>query len=435
MPRSPLKVIKADPIFRPRKPRLLWANVYCLLDTSSGASMAVREMLLQLAHQGYEVAILGATVFDTPKGIRRLQDVWPEVERARGQRKPVRVQDGPLAHDLVPTGSTQRDQMTNGECSLWLGHYLSKLKQFRPDVVFYYGGQPLDLLIAREARVRGIPSVFYLANGNYSATAWCRDVDLILTDSQATADFYRDKFGYPVTPVGAFIDPPQVVAEQHSRQRVLMVNPSLEKGVGLFIQIAMLMAELRPDIVFEVVESRGNWPEILKIVGNAMGRPVDQLPNVVVTPNTADMRPVYGRARLLLAPSLWWESSGRVLAEAMLNGIPAIITDRGGMPEMVGEAAVRMTLPAACHEPPFDKLPKPALLEPLIARIERFYDDEAHYQTFVDRACEVGRTRHGLQANTARLVRALAPLVSQRAGDLDTAPLQRQAHKLGLGPD
>jgi glycosyltransferase involved in cell wall biosynthesis len=156
---------------------------------------------------------------------------------------------------------------------------------------------------------------------------------------------------------------------------------------------------------------------------------------VVVTPNTADMRPVYGRARLLLAPSLWWESSGRVLAEAMLNGIPAIITDRGGMPEMVGEAAVRMTLPAACHEPPFDKLPKPALLEPLIARIERFYDDEAHYQTFVDRACEVGRTRHGLQANTARLVRALAPLVSQRAGDLDTAPLQRQAHKLGLGPD
>lgn len=59
---------------KPRKPRLLWANVYCLLDTSSGASMAVREMLLQLARRGYEIAVLGATVFDNPRGITRLQD-------------------------------------------------------------------------------------------------------------------------------------------------------------------------------------------------------------------------------------------------------------------------------------------------------------------------------------------------------------------------
>jgi len=214
-----------------------------------------------------------------------------------------------------------------------------------------------------------------------------------------------------------------------------MVNPSVEKGVGLFIQLAMLMAERRPDIIFEVVESRGNWPEILKVVGNAMGRTIDHLPNVVVTPNTSDMRPVYGRARLLMAPSLWWESSGRVLAEAMLNGIPAIITDRGGMPEMIGEAGVRMTLPPACHEPPYDKLPKPALLEPLIARIERFYDDEAHYQMFVARAFDVGRTRHGMDHSTERLMNALAPLFAQRAGDADSATLQRQAHKLGLGPD
>lgn len=424
------------PLPAPRKPRLLWANPYCLLDTSSGASMAVREQLLQLAHQGYELAILGATAFDTPKGISRLGAQWALVAQARGEYKLVHVQDGPLAHNLVPTASTHRDLMTSAECSLWLFHYLRLLNSFRPDCVYYYGGhQPLDLLIAREARVRGIPVAFYLANGNYSATAWCRDVDLILTDSQATADFYRDTFGYPVTPIGAFIDPAQVVAATHSRERVLMINPSLEKGVGLFIQIAMLMAERRPDIVFEVVESRGNWPEILKSVGQAMGRPVEELPNVVVTPNTPDMRPIYGRARLLLAPSLWWESSGRVLAEALLNGIPAIVTDRGGMPEMVGEAAVRLTLPPSYHEPPYNQLPKPALLEPLLARIERFYDDEAHYQTFVARAFEVGRSRHGLQANTARLIQALEPLVRQRAGDRDTAPLQRAAHKLGLGPD
>jgi hypothetical protein len=36
-----------------RKPRLLWANLYCLLDTSSGASMSVRQMLMQLVQAGY----------------------------------------------------------------------------------------------------------------------------------------------------------------------------------------------------------------------------------------------------------------------------------------------------------------------------------------------------------------------------------------------
>ena len=36
------------PDFKDRKPRLLWANAFCLLDTSSGASMSVRQMLLQL---------------------------------------------------------------------------------------------------------------------------------------------------------------------------------------------------------------------------------------------------------------------------------------------------------------------------------------------------------------------------------------------------
>ncbi len=431
---SPGAVVRGAQAAAQRGPRLLWANAYCLLDTSSGASMAVREMLLQLAQQGYEVAILGATVFDAPKGIRRLEEAWSAVERARGKSELLRVQDGVLLHHLLATHSTQRDLMTSLECSIWLAHYIAMLDRLRPDVVFYYGGQPLDLLIAREARVRGIPVVFYLANASYHSTLWCRDVDLILTDSQTTAHFYRQTHGYPVTPVGAFIDPSQVVAEHHRRERVLMVNPSLEKGVGILVQLAVLMAERRPDIVFEVVESRGDWPRILSAVSRSLGQPVGELPNVVVTSNTADMRPVYGRARLLLAPSLCRESAGRVAAEAMLNGIPAMVSKHGGLPEMVGDAAVLLELPPECHEPPYLHLPMPELLAPLIARIERFYDDQAHYQTYVARAREVGRTRHGLQASTARLMQALAPLVAQRAGDVDTAPLQRAAHKLGLGP-
>ena len=48
------------------------------------------------------------------------------------------------------------------------------------------------------------------------------------------------------------------------------------------------------------------------------------------------MRAVYRRARLLLAPSPWEEAWCRVVTEAQFSGIPALASDRGGLPESVG---------------------------------------------------------------------------------------------------
>lgn len=400
-----------------RKPRLLWANMYCLLDTSSGASMAVRQMLLQLVQHGYEVSILGATVFDHPSGTAGLQSQWAAVQAQMGA--PVSLTEGALAHLLYVTASTERGQITTQEEGVWYALYLQRLSSFKPDVVFYYGGQAFDLLISGEARAQRIPSVFYLANGNYMHTRWCRDVDLILTDSQATADLYQHRLGVAATPVGAFIDPARVVAPSHARERVLFINPILAKGVALVISLALLLETRRPDIVFEVVESRGKWLDMLRGVSAAMGQPRESLSNVVVTPNTSDMRPVYARARVLLAPSLWWESSGRVLAEAMLNGIPAICTDQGGMPEMVQDGGIILRLGACYYEKPYDRVPPDDALEGLLQLLVALFDDDARYAELSARAYRVGQTRHGINVSTQRLLHALEPLISRRAGNLE----------------
>ena len=419
-------IARPDPIPR----RLLWANVYCLLDTSSGASMAVRQMLLQLVAQGYEVWILGATVFDHERGTTGLLDQWPAVQARQGGL--VTLTDGPLEHKLYVTASTQRSQMTSLEEGGWFNLYQQALELYQPDVVFYYGGQTLDFLIPVEARARGIPSAFFLVNGNYTQTRWCRDVDLILTDSQATADMYDHKLGIRPVAVGAFIDPARVVAQQHTRERILFINPTLEKGVAVVIRLALLLEQRRPDIVFEVVESRGNWADMLRQISAAMGQPREVLSNVVVTPNTSDMRPVYGRARLLLAPSLWWESSGRVLVEAMLNGIPAIITDNGGMAEMVQGGGITLKLAPIYHKKPFTRGPVAEALEPLVQRLLQLYDDPAQYADLVARAHQVGQTQHHLNTSTQRLMQALEPLLAQRAGDRDFGVTVRQLHKQGL---
>jgi glycosyltransferase involved in cell wall biosynthesis len=388
-----------------RKPRLLWANAFCLLDTASGASMAVRQMLIQLVKNGWEVQILGATVFDHPRGTAGLQGQWPAVKKQTGRF--VKVADGLLEHLLLVTENTSRNRMMAAEEGAWFGVFSRVLAGFRPDVVFYYGGRVLDFLVSSEARYLGIPVVFYLANGNYTRTRWCRDVDLVLTDSLATADLYVKRLGIHPVPVGAFIDPEQVTALHHRRERILFVNPTYEKGAALVARLAMLLERRRPDMVFEVVEARGRWADVLKEVTTAFGEPRQTLANVVVTPNTPDMRPVYGRARVVLAPSMWWESAGRVTAEAMLNGIPAVVTGHGGMPEMVGDGGLVLRLDPVYHEKPFTRIPPDAVLMPLIHQLEALFDDPDRYAALCERARLVGRSLHGLEASTRRLLNAL----------------------------
>ncbi|MFM7000441.1 MAG: glycosyltransferase [Limnohabitans sp.] len=393
--------------------RIFWANVYCLLDTSSGASMSARQMLTQLCKLGHEVHVLGATVLDSERGTTLLQAHWADMQTKQGQF--IEIKDGVLAHQVLVTASIHRAAMTNHEEGLWMAAYHKVLHRLKPDIVFYYGGQSFDWLIASEAKFIGAKVVAYLVNGNYGGERWCRDVDLIITDSQATADFYNSTHNYDVRAVGTFIDPAKVVAAEHTRQRILFVNPAREKGAGIVAQLALLFEKVRPDIVFEVVESRGRWSEMVRIVTAVMdGKSRDHLSNVVVTPNTTDMRPLYGRARLLLAPSLWWESGARVLAEAMLNGIPAIVTRRGGSPEMIGDGGLKVELPAECYERPYSKLPKFELLRPLVEKILRLYDHPQEYEHYARRAYNVGQQKHNIAANTRLLAQLFEKLCDRQ---------------------
>ena len=402
----------------PRRPRILWASVYCLLDTTSGAAMAIREMLRQLVLRDIEVEVLAATVFDDERGQRRIAAHTDFFKANLGSV--VKVEDELLTHQLLITASTQRDAVTSGELGLLFQHYHKLLNTFRPDLVFFYGGQTQEYLIADEAKQRGIPVVAYLAIGGFQGKWWCRNVDLILCDSMATARFYAETQSYGVTPIGAFIDSAQVIPAEHSRQRILFVNPTLEKGVAVLIQLALMFEQRRPDIVFEVVESRGGFADVLRRVTSALGNPRETLTNVIVTPNTDDMRPVYSRARLIIVPSLCWDSGARVLAEAMLNGIPALVTDHGGSPEMIRDGGLKFELPPEFHAPPYDRIPLPAMLEPLVAAITRFFDDPGYYLETAQRALAVGQTLHKLDTSTQRLLQAIEPWLAKRVGDAVT---------------
>src|SRR5262249_7022856 len=80
------------------------------------------------------------------------------------------------------------------------------------------------------------------------------------------------------------------------------------------------------------------------------GLPVDLsgLSNLHRMANTPDPRDFYRVSRVVLMPSLWRESLGRVPIEAMANGIPVLASDRGALPETLGDAGFVFTIPARC---------------------------------------------------------------------------------------
>ncbi|GGV97992.1 glycosyl transferase [Streptomyces narbonensis] len=105
----------------------------------------------------------------------------------------------------------------------------------------------------------------------------------------------------------------------------LMINPIPAKGSGLLHQLVRLM----PEQHFTLVE--GWWDTAADFAA---------YPNVTYVPRVYDMAPLYRSHRLLLVPSTVEDAFPRVIIEAALHGVPSIGTDRGGIPEAIGDAGI-----------------------------------------------------------------------------------------------
>lgn len=390
--------------------KILWINRFCLADTSSGAAMAARDMLTQLSLRGANMAVLGMTCFDKPVGRDSIQDQLDAQDGA----SLFTVEQGRLTHNLIPTRDWRANEVRLSELDALYKLYHQVLGDFEPDLVWFFGGHSFDMLIPAEAKRRGVKTVAYVPNGSYMSNEWCRDVDLIVTETNATAQMYKDRVGFDAQTVGVFIEPEAYVAKTHSRTAVTFVNPVLEKGGGLVAQLAIAMEEKRPDIPFHIVESRGRWDETLEQVQSTLGKDRRPLTNVKVIGHTNDMRPVYAESRVHLVPSLWWEGAGRVVVEAMLNGIPTIVTNRGGPPELMGNAGFKLDLKDAFFEPPYGKLLPAKALDRVVSLIERIFDDEDLYADLSAKAFKVGETQHSIKRNGDRLNAMLRSLCAEK---------------------
>jgi len=81
---------------------------------------------------------------------------------------------------------------------------------------------------------------------------------------------------------------------------------------------------------------------------------------------------------VLLAPSLWQETFGRVTAESLINGIPVLASTRGGLREVVGDGGFLFNVPKE-YTPESRMVPPSEHIKDIVDMIIRLWDDESFY--------------------------------------------------------
>ena len=110
------------------------------------------------------------------------------------------------------------------------------------------------------------------------------------------------------------------VLKDNKKDRILFIGDGYNKGIDLATRIAERLSDKRFLFVGRRLSSDRTFPR-----------------NVERQNWTRYPAELFARASIVIVPSRWAETFGRVAAEATILGVPALVSNRGGLPEAVGD--------------------------------------------------------------------------------------------------
>jgi glycosyltransferase involved in cell wall biosynthesis len=305
---------------------------------------------------------------------------------------------------IVDTTPTRDGWLNREEIAAFLTACELFLDRTRPDFVWTYGGDPVSLVVQRLAKQRRIPVVFALHNFSYTELSAFDAVDCITVPSEFSRRFYRERLGLDCHVLPNIVNWEAAEVRERNPHYLTFINPHVDKGVYIFARIVRELAQRRPDIPILVTQGRSRADALANPALGLSSHVLGQFPNaatcdgrnIVVMPALPPQQfrsAVYSITKLLLMPSLCNESFGLVAAEAMLNGIPVLASNRGALPETIGDAGFLLDIPAK-YMPETQELPSAEEVEPWVETIIRLWDDAAEYDHWSQAAREHAQQWH-----------------------------------------
>jgi glycosyltransferase involved in cell wall biosynthesis len=417
--------------------RVLLANNHCITDPTAGVTQSLRLIVEWLAAAGHTCHVLttarfeSAVTFSIEDHLRALgidESQW-QVPRDARRSAAERAQRPVLRYDikgvpvtLLMTRHNDERRPDRREASQYLSLVDRLLNEFAPDQLIACNGHPMILEAMAQARGRGVVAAFAVRGFGYYDPRYFANVDHAFTCSQFLTDHYRERVGLVSTPLEPPLDWQAVVAPQESRAFVTFVNPSRHKGLLLFARLADMLGARRPDIPILVVQSGRSGGGFNAIPGIDFRR----YPQIMAAPPVPKPADYLALTRLLVVPSVWEEPFGRVAAEAMINGIPPLVSDRGSLPHVVGGDASAggggrvLPIPRWMTESTTE-LPSEQEVEPWFEAVCALWDSPAHYDAVAAQARRIAADRYSEQSSRRKHVDYFSSL---RAGG---CPVERTA--------
>ncbi len=383
--------------------RFLLVNNHCISDPTAGVTQSLRTIMEWLHDAGHECRILTTARFEARvtftiddhlarQGVSRSAAAS---QRGRSKRPVVHYTVGDVPVTLLLTRHNDETRPDRSEASQFSALLTDLLDQFAPDQLIACNGHPMIFSALAEARKRGITTAFAIRGVGYYERRYFAGVDHAFTCSQFLTDVYAGKMGLRSTPLEPPIDWSTVVSPVESRAFVTFVHPAPHKGLYLFARLAEMLGRRRPDIPILVVQS-GHSAGALNAIP---GIDFSQFPQIMAAPPVPTPADYFALTRILLVPSVWEEPFGRVAAEAMINGVPAIVGNRGSLPHVVGGdfssgGGGRVVPIPEWLTVETTRLPTEEDIEPWFRAVCDLWDDATRYASMAARARQIAEERY-----------------------------------------
>ena len=400
--------------------RFLLVNNHCISDPIAGVTQSLRTIVEWLADAGHECQVLTTARFESAVTFtleEHLAQIGANLLPAKdasarggrtGSKSPRPANRGVVRYavrtvpvTLLRTEHNDEARPDRAEAAQYLNLFDKLLKDFSPDVLIAANGHPMIFEAMRDARRRGVTTAYAVRGYGYDRRSYFADVNHVFTCSAFLSGVYRDKIGLVSTPLEPPLDWSTVVAPAEARAFVTFVNPSPHKGLFLFARLADMLGSRRPDIPVLVVQSGRSGGGLNSIPGIDFSR----YPQVMAAPPVQTPREYFALTRILLVPSVWEEPFGRVAAEAMVNGIPPIVSNRGALPDVIesaGESGGLVRPVPDWMTPHGTRLPSESEIESWFSAVCELWDDSALYERLGRRGEAIAGERYSETAGRSR---------------------------------